>query len=124
MTADDLYAAVEQMNPDEADELTMRLVYLRARRKAPCLPEREEEVLRRIYKEKRPGFRERFDKLSPKMLERTLTPEEEEEFHSLIAESEIFDAHRLEAIGELANLRGIAPIDLMRQLGLKAPGIV
>ena len=91
---------------------------------SPHLPEREAELLRQIYQEKRPGFQERFDLLNAKRSSFTLTSEEQEELLRLVDESEAFTVRRLEALGELAQLRQLTLPALMKQLGLKAPPVV
>ena len=123
LTTDDLVAAIEQLGPAEAERVTRRLLHMQARRRAANLPARELELLREIYREKRPGFQERFDMLSEKRGALALTPEEHEELLQLVGESEAFTVRRLEAMGELAQLRQISLPALMKQLGLKAPAI-
>jgi hypothetical protein len=124
LTTDDIFAAIAQLQPTEADQLTLRLLYLQAQRKAPHMPEYEAALLDRIYQAKRPGFRERFDELSSKFRTSTLTPEEHEEMLRLTDEAEAFDVQRLEALGELAKIRKMTVPALMRKLGLKAPQVV
>jgi hypothetical protein len=124
LTTQDLMAAVEQLEPAEAEMVSRRLLHLQARRKAPHLPEREAELLREVYREKRPGFQERFDELNAKRRAFTLTPEEHGELLQLVEESEAFTARRLEALAELAQLRQLSLPALMKQIGLKAPPVV
>jgi hypothetical protein len=124
MTTEDLIAAIEQLEPAEAEKITRRLLSAQARRRVPHLPEREAELLREIYREKRSGFQERFDLLSEKRRTFTLTSEEQEELLRLVDESEAFTVRRLEALGELAQLRQLPLPALMKQLGLKAPPVV
>jgi hypothetical protein len=124
LSTEELMAALEQLNPTEADKAVRQLLYAQARRRVPNLSAREAELLREIYREKRPGFQERFDQLNTKRRAYTLTPEEHEELLRLVDESEAFTLRRLEALGELAQLRQITLPALMKQLGLKAPPIV
>jgi hypothetical protein len=124
LTTEDLLAAIEQLKPAEAEKISRRLLYLQARRRAANLSEREAELLRAIYREKRPGFQERFDELNVKRRAFTLTPEEHEELLQLVEESEAFTAQRLEALAELAQLRQTTLPALMKQLGLKALAVV
>ena len=124
LTTEDLLAALEQLEPAEAEKITRRLLHLQAKRKAPNLSQRETELLREIYREKRPGFQERFDLLNEKRRAFTLSPEEHQELLQLVDESEAFTVRRLEALGELAQLRQMTLPALMKQLGLKAPPVV
>jgi hypothetical protein len=121
---EDLLAAMEQLEPSEAENMTRRMLYIQARRRAGNLTAREAELLQKIHQEKRPGFQERFDVLNAKRREFTLTAEEHEELLKLIEESEAFTVRRLEALGELAQLRQMTLPALMKQLGLKAPSVV
>jgi hypothetical protein len=124
LTTEDLMAALEQLEPAEAEKVSRHLLHLQARRKAPHLSEREAELLREIYREKRPGFQERFDELNIKRRAFSLAREEYEELLRLVDESEAFTLRRLEALVELAQLRQVSLPALMQQLGLKAPPVV
>jgi hypothetical protein len=124
LTTEDLLAALEQLDPKDAEKVSRHLLHLQARRKAPHLSEREAELLREVYREKRAGFQERFDELNDKRRTFTLTPEEHEELLRLVGESEAFTVRRLEALTELAQLRQVSLPALMKQLGVKAPAVV
>src|SRR2546422_7029138 len=123
LTTEDLLAAIEQLEPAEMDKVSRRLLHLQARNKAPNLSEREAELLRAIYRAKRPGFQERFDELNAKRRAFALTQEEHEELLRLVDESEAFTVRRLETLAELAQLRQVALPALMKQIGLKAPAV-
>jgi hypothetical protein len=124
ITTEDLLAAIEQLEPKDAEKVSRHLLHLQARRKASHLSEREAELLREVYREKRAGFQERFDELNDKRRALNLTPEEHEELLQLVGESEAFTVQRLEALTELAQLRQVSLPALMKQLGLKAPAVV
>ncbi len=124
LTPGELMAALEQLEPAEAEKITRTMLHLQARRRAPNLSNRETELLHEIYREKRPGFQEQFDRLQSKRHEFALSPKERQELLRLLDESEAFTVRRLQALGELAQLRGVSVDTLMKQLGLKAPGVV
>jgi hypothetical protein len=124
LNTEDLLTALEQLEPAEADKIARRLLSLQARRKAPNLSKREEELLSEVYREKRPGFQERYDLLNAKRRDFSLTPQEHEELLRLVDESEAFTVRRVEALGELAQLRQTTLPALMKQFGLKAPPVV
>ena len=123
-TTQEIFAAIEQLEPDEAEQLARRLLQLQARRKAPHLSAREAELLQEIYRDKRPGFQLRFDELNEKRRAFTLTPDELAELLELNDESEAFTLRRLQALAELAQLQCVTLPALMKQLGLKAPPVV
>lgn len=121
LSANEVLAAIEELAPAEIEKISRRLLHLQARRKAPHLSEREAELLSEVYRAKRPGFQERFDELNARGHGFVLTPEEHEELLKLVAESEAFAARRLEALAELAQLRQVPVLKLMKQLGLNPP---
>ena len=123
LTTEDLMTALEQLDIKEAEKVTRRLLHLQAQRRVASLPAREEELLREIYREKRPGFKERFNELNAKCHAYLLTPEEHEELIKLTGESEAFTARRLTALAELAQLHQTTLPALMNKLGLKAPEV-
>lgn len=123
LTTEDVLAAIEQLAPAEMEMVSRRLLHLQARRKAPHLSEREAELLREIYRAKRPGFQERFDELNARRRACALTPQEHDELLRLVDESEAFTVRRLEALAELAQLRQVPLPALMKQLGLNPPAV-
>ncbi len=123
-TPQEIFAAIEQLEPNEAEQIAQRVLQMQAHRKAPHLPAREAELLQEIYREKRVGFQARFDELNAKRRESTLTSEEYAELLQLNDESETFTLRRLEALAELSLLRRVTLPALMQQLGLKAPPVV
>lgn len=123
-TPQEIFAAIEQLEPDEAEQLARRLLQLQARRKTPHLSAREAELLQEIYREKRPGFQPRFDELNAKRRDFALMPEELSELLQLNDESEAFTLRRLQALAEMAQLRRTTLPALMKRLGLKAPPVV
>ena len=122
-TPQEIFAAIEQLEPKEAEQLAQRILQMQALRKGPHLSSREAELLQEIYREKRPGFESRFDELNAKRRAFTLTPEEHSELLELNDESEAFTFHRLQALTEPSQLRRVTLPSLMKQLGLKAPPI-
>jgi hypothetical protein len=124
LTEEDLFTEIVHLQPVAVDRLTRRLLSLQAHRKAPHIAEREAELLRIVYRDKRPGFRERYDELMAKRRAESLSTEEHEELLRLTDESEAFDAERLFALGELSQLRETTLPALMKDLGLKAPRVV
>lgn len=72
LTTEELLGALEQLVPAEVEKVSQRLLHLQARRRAANLSEREEELLGQVYRDHRPGFRERFDELNDRR--RDFTP--------------------------------------------------
>lgn len=122
-TPQEIFAAIEQLEPDEAEQLARSILQLQARRKAPHLSAREAELLQEIYRDKRPEFQLGFDELNAKRRDLSLTPDELTELRELNDESEAFTLRRLQALAELVQLRCVTLPSLMKQLGLMAPPV-
>ena len=122
-TPQEIFTAIEKLEPDEAEQLARRVLQMQAQRKAQNLSAREEDLLQEIYREKRPGFESRFIGLNAKRRNWNLSPEEHAELLQLNDESEAFTVRRLHALAELAQIKGVKLPALMKQLGLQAPPI-
>ena len=94
---------------------------LQARRRAPGLPQGESELLIKINQAFPPDVQRRLNELIAKRRAETLTPVEHEELLRLIEQSERAEAARVEALAQLAALRGVSLTMLMDDLGIKAP---
>ena len=78
----------------------------------------EAELLQRINQSLSPEAWQRYETLVARRQAETLTPEEQTELIALSDQLEALNVHRLEALSELAQLRGLAVPALMTQLGL------
>jgi hypothetical protein len=85
------------------------------------LPRAEAELLERINEGLPEGTWARYEALKEKRDAETLTETEHAELIRLVNEVDIWNARRLEAVAELAKLRGVRFPDLVKQLGLGAP---
>lgn len=120
LTADDLLHAVEQLGPPELEQFARRVLALRAHRRAPCLSGDETELLVQINRGLPAGMRERYTALAGKRAEQTLSPEEQEELLRLTDRAEELEARRVEALVELARLRGQPLAALLKDPGIPA----
>ena len=85
------------------------------------LPRMEAELLEQINEGLPEATWTRYHELQAKRNAETLTDAEHAELIRLVNEVEIWNARRLEAVAELARLRGVRFPDLVRELGLGAP---
>jgi hypothetical protein len=85
------------------------------------LPPAEAALLERINEALPEATWARYDALREERDAGTLTDTEYAELLELVNEVEIWNARRLEAVAELAKLRGVRFPDLVKQLGLGAP---
>ena len=116
-----LLEAIEKMSLPELDELFSRIIALRAQHKAPHLSAKESELLLKINQGLPSEVRARLNRLAAKRRANTLTTEEQHELIGLTNQLENAEAKRVEALGELARLRGVSVTALMQDLGIRAP---
>jgi hypothetical protein len=121
VSPDKLLEAIEKMNSAELERFVSQVIALQARRRAPGLPQGESELLIKINKAFPPDVQRKLNELIAKRQAETLTPGEHEELLRLIEQSEKAEAARVEALAQLAALRGVSLTALMDDLGIKAP---
>jgi hypothetical protein len=114
-----LLEGVAQLDLGELEQFAFNVNALVARRKAPSLPKREADLPQQINQGIPLTARQRYTLLNQKMLNKTLTPEENQELGVLIDQIEQSDVERLTRLIELAQLRGVALDTLMGQLGIR-----
>jgi hypothetical protein len=116
---DEVLKGVERLETRELEQFILRVMTIRAQRRAPSLPQEEAELLQYINQDLQADVRRRFDELHEKLLDETLTPEEQQEFVELSDQIEFADAERLQYLIRLAHLRNVTVDALMDQLGLR-----
>jgi hypothetical protein len=121
LSFDDLYSAIQRLEPGELERFVAHVIALHAQRSAPHLPARETELLRTINLGLPPAGLQRYEELMEGRRRETLTPAEHQELLRLTEEAERLQAERVEALAELARLRGLPLASIAEQLGL-APG--
>lgn len=121
VSADKLLEAIEKMDQAELEEFVSQVIALRARRRAPGLPQDDSDLLIRINQGLPADVQTRLNELIVKRQAETLTPDEHDELLHLIEQSEQVEAARVEALAQLAHLRGVSLTALMHDLGVKAP---
>lgn len=120
-SADDLLKAIEQLENTELERFVERLIDLKAQRSAPSLSEGETELLSRINRGLPSDLADRYRRLIEKRRASSLLLEEHEELLRLSDQTERLEAERVEALAELARLRGTSLPRLMSDLGIQAP---
>jgi uncharacterized protein YkwD len=122
VSTEQLLQAVERLPASELDAFVARVNALRARQKAPHLSESETTLLLAINRASRaPDQQARFDELVAKRQGETISPAELDELIALTEAAEQRDVERLQALSDLAQLRGTTVPMLMDALGIKAP---
>ncbi len=118
MLLDDLIQAADQLNETDLDQLLQQVVTLRARRKAPVIPEEEAVLLEQINQRIPTNLRTEYDLLRGKREAETLTEAEHTRLIQLSQSIENFGVHRLDALAKLAQLRQVPLLTLMETLGI------
>jgi len=119
VSLDDLLNGVEQLDAPELERFVSQVLTLRAKRVAPCLTGQESRLLEKINQGLPPGVQQRYDHLTAKRHAEKLAPDEHQELLGLIDRVEQADAERLQALGELAQLRQVSLKALMAELGIR-----
>ncbi|AEE49891.1 hypothetical protein [Haliscomenobacter hydrossis] len=118
VSPEQILAEMGQLALEELEQVMNKGYYLLAERKAPHLSKRETELFLEINKGFETDFQNRYDELSEKLSEGTMTPEENREFIGLTEIVEERTATRLLYLIELAQIRKTTVPELMKQLGL------
>jgi hypothetical protein len=118
LSPSDLLRAVEQLEVEDLDAFTQSVIALRAARAAPGLAADEARLLEKIGEPPERHLQQRYDQLVQRRREETLTPEEHQELLQLSDQMEALDVRRVEALAELARIRGVTLRVLMQELGL------
>ena len=121
LSSEDLLKAIEQLETAELERFVERLIDLKAQRSAPSLSPRETELLAKINRGLPSDLAVRSEELIQKRRARTLSADEYVELLRLSDQVEHLEAERVEALAELARLRGTPLSKLMAELGIQAP---
>jgi hypothetical protein len=115
MSLDELIKAADRLDATDLDSLLQQVVYLRARRKTPVLPEDEAQLNQGIPAD----LLAQYQILLQKQDAETLTDSEHDRLIQLSTQIEQIGAQRLEALAHLAQLRQVSLLDLMETLGIQ-----
>ncbi len=96
----------------------MRQVLRAAPVQATRLSKQETELFLKINRTLPPDEQRRYDELRQKREAETLTKAEHAELLRCVEQIQIIWAERLEAVHDLAKLRGISPPEMLKQLGV------
>lgn len=110
---------VAQLDTTTLERFAAQTSSLLAQRKARHLPHREALLLQQINRGLPIVLWERYHVLHDKLLDRTLTTEEHQEFGMLVDQIEDADVERLGYLIELAQLRNVSLDTVMEQLGIR-----
>ena len=112
---------MEQLSPAELELLVPQVIALGAARRAPHLEPEESKLLARVNVGLPADLKSRLAELEEKRDLGSLTEAEAEELLTLSDRVERLHAERLQALADLAKLRGTTLTALMDQLGIRFP---
>ncbi len=115
----ELLKTAEQLSLSELEQFASQVLALRAKRRAPSLPQTEAELLLKINQGVPLEVQARYSELIDKREAETLTPDEYEELLRLTEQVEELQARRLKYLAELAGLRKTSLSELMKDLGIR-----
>jgi hypothetical protein len=121
VSRESLLKAVSQLELTEFDALVAELLNLPAKRGSDRLQSTESELLARINEGLPDALRDRFGELIVRRDQEMLSSEEHAELLRLTEEVERREGNRVEALAELARVRGMPLSALMELLGIPAP---
>lgn len=114
-----LLKEVEKLNPTELEAFVDEVLSMKARHHVPSLDQKETELLLAVNQKLPTALQSRFEFLTKKRREGSLTEQEHAELLGLSDQIEKRDLERLKLLSELAQLRGISLRALTVQLGMK-----
>ncbi len=114
-----LLEAVQQLSLSELEGFVQDLIALQAKYHAPSLSKDETELLLKINQGLSQDLEKRYQILTHKRDEETLTEQEYQELLQLTDQVEIHQAQRLNYLAKLAQLRQISLTELITQIGIK-----
>ncbi len=109
---------VSQFSDTEFNDFWSQITRLRAERRAPHLSTQETSLLEVINFRRPPEAQARFDFLLKRMRSNRITRKEHIELLTMTDASEQFAADRVQAVMDLAALRGLTFDEMWKQLGL------
>jgi hypothetical protein len=123
MSVDELLKAVDDLDATDVEQVFDRVLFVRARHRAPVATPEETALLRQINQGIPPALNDRYEILADKRDNETLTEAEHQELLSICDQVEWIGVHRIEALVKLAEIRQRTLPQLMADLGIQTPEI-
>lgn len=115
----DLLQGVANLDNEALENFIQDVLIVRAQRYTSNLSQQEATLLQKINEGVSSTVRQRYDALHLKMIEETLTVDEQKELILLSDQIELADAQRLHNLIALAQLRNVSVDFLMDELKLR-----
>lgn len=121
ISVEELLTGMAQMDISTLEKFSDEINRLIARRKASSPSEKELALIKIVYQPLEATIQQRYDELSVKNKKGTISEEEHAELLKLVELAENHNVKWLEALVELAQLRGVSLEVVKKQLGVKNP---
>jgi hypothetical protein len=121
LSSQQIISTVQTMPLDELEKLVGNVLAVRAERVAPHISGEESKILHVIQKTLPDKSLRRMKELQTLRDDEKLSPEGFAELAGLIEKLEEIHAERMNAVAELADLRGVTLQTAMQQVGLRFP---
>jgi len=118
LSVSDLVENVAKLNVEDFEQFLKTVNARRAQRRSDVLPEREADLLKKIYQSFSKENIERIEQLNAKIWDESLTEPEHTELLQLIEARETWASARMDNLAKLAVLRNTDYATLCRQLGI------
>jgi hypothetical protein len=123
MSVDELLKAVDDLSATDVEQVFDRVLFVRARHRAPVATPEETTLLQEINQGIPPELNDRYETLLEKRDEETITETEYTELLALSEQIENLGVKRIEALSELAAMRQVLLPQLMKDMGIQSPGV-
>jgi len=118
LDVDEILAGVAQLDTPELENFMQQVSSIVAHRKAPSLSKQEEALLGIINRGFPEQFWQRYKALFAKKDKGTLSENEYNELLQMVEQVEEYNVERLQALIDLANIRGVSLNTIMQDLGI------
>lgn len=123
MSVDELLKAVDDLSETDVEQVLDRVLFVRARHRAPVATPEETKLLQEINQGIPPEVNNRYETLLDKRDEEIITEAEYAELLDLSEQIENLGVKRIEALSELAAIRQVSLPQLMKDMGIQRPGV-
>ncbi|MFI0400192.1 MAG: hypothetical protein ACH34X_13970 [Thiolinea sp.] len=121
VSTEQLLHSVANLPANDLEAFVTKVLTLRAKLKAPSIPNTEVQLLTQINQGLSAQEQARWTQLEQKRQAETLRPEEHQELLKLNDQMEQLNVVRIQALTKLAFIRQISITTLMQNLGIKTP---
>lgn len=121
VSTEQLLHSVANLPANDLEAFVTKVLTLRAKLKAPSIPNTEVQLLTQINQGLSAQEQARWTQLEQKRQAETLRPDEHQELLKLNDQMEQLNVVRIQALTKLAFIRQISITTLMQNLGIKTP---